>query len=377
MLQICKYFKIRKTAYLDGVLSWMESKQYYVRKRRMTSDEVRFKRRTIVLSQIPVLLIILYILIHVYAEKDPLFTQEYSQRVSELTRAELDYHGVVFESPTNEPQIIVKPDGISSFLVELSIFIFIICVLVAGWISAIHINRSERANRQLQELNKRLINMQEEERARVSRELHDGINQILVSTKLRFDNIENASEKASIAEQVKLGQENLELAMDEVRRISKALRPSLLDDFGLLVAINNLRKEFQSRTGIKVVFEYQVDESLFTRDMEHALYRVTQEALCNAEKYSQAQAIDIVLQEEKSHLLYTIADDGAGFELTHIQGSASEYGIGLKNIRERIALLDGHFELNSDSEEGTEIRIMLPLSNSELGEEHDLDFTGR
>ena len=331
----------------------------------MTEEENRFKQRTIVLSQIPILLMLIYILAHIYTETDPLFTQEYSDKVARAIQEEMAEDTYI----NNEFKAIspVQKHELDSFLLELSIFIFLACVLVAGWVSVVHINRSELANKQLVLLNKQLIDMQEEERARVSRELHDGINQILVSTKMRFENIENANPNDQILMQTDLGRKSVDLAMDEIRRISKALRPAVLDDFGLVVAIENLAKECRTRSGIDVVFEHQIDESLCSRNVEHALYRVAQEAIHNAEKYSKSNAIDIVLQEEKSQIVFTVADDGKGFDLSDVENrnKTIESGMGLTNIRKRIELIGGLLEVNSDPDDGTEIRVTFAISMDE------------
>ncbi|TKF33928.1 histidine kinase [Enterovibrio norvegicus] len=247
---------------------------------------------------------------------------------------------------------------ISKTFVGLGITLVITIGIMASLAATIHVNAQELADNKLQALNRQLIDSQEEERTRVARELHDGINQILVSVKYRLDSLKEAKNREEISEHLGLGQASLNEAVTELRRISKDLRPTLLDDLGLLPALEDLAKEVTTRSGMTVIFEHHLSVSHVSKAAEITLYRVAQEALHNAEKHSQAKAVDIILQEEEGEIVLTIADDGIGFEEHRLRVNAQS--MGLKNMRERIENLDGHFVINSLLQQGTEVRAILP-----------------
>ncbi|MBV7297730.1 cache domain-containing protein [Enterovibrio paralichthyis] len=252
-------------------------------------------------------------------------------------------------------------ETISKTFIGLGIALIITIGIMASLATSIHINARELADKKLQDLNRQLIDSQEDERTRVARELHDGINQILVSVKYRLDNIREAHNQSERDENIALGQATLDEAVRELRRISKDLRPALLDDLGLLPALEDLAKEVTLRSGMDVIFEHHIDMRNVSKSAEITLYRVAQEALHNAEKHARAKAVDMILQEEEGEIVLTVADDGIGFEEhSVVNGNQS---MGLKNMRERIENLDGQFSISSLIHQGTEVRAILPIAH--------------
>ncbi|SKA62822.1 cache domain-containing protein [Enterovibrio nigricans] len=252
-------------------------------------------------------------------------------------------------------------ETISKTFIGLSIALVITIGIMASLATSIHINARELANKKLQTLNRQLIESQEEERTRIARELHDGINQMLVSVKYRLDNIQEAKTQEELNQNIALGQDTLDMAVTELRRISKDLKPALLDDLGLLVALEDLAKEVSLRSGMQVLFDHHIDMKHVSKSAEVTLYRVAQEALHNAEKHAkaEAEAVDMILQEEEGEIVLTIADDGVGFEEHRL--TATTHSMGLKNMRERIENLDGVFSISSLLNQGTEVRAILPF----------------
>ncbi|WP_235869302.1 cache domain-containing protein [Veronia nyctiphanis] len=249
---------------------------------------------------------------------------------------------------------------ISKTFIGLTIALIITVGIVVSISTTFHVNARELADKKLQALNRQIIDSQEEERTRVSRELHDGINQILVSVKYRLDNIADAKTDEERNEHILLGQTTLNEAVTEVRRISKNLRPALLDDLGLLSALDDLSREVSLRSGVTVLFEHHLEVKHLSKASEITLFRVAQEALHNVEKHASANAVDMILQQEEDEIILTIADDGIGFN--EPRESRFQNSMGLKNMRERIENLDGQFLVSSLPEKGTEIRAVLPKS---------------
>lgn len=232
--------------------------------------------------------------------------------------------------------------------------------------SGLTLNVSERrlADRKLKLLTQRIVSLQEEERSRVSRELHDGISQLLVSIKFQFElaSHELASGNPKAPDTLGRGTERLAAAIGEVRRISHDLHPSLLDTLGLSAAIGQLVAEFEQRSGLAMLYRNDLGESAPDDAVAVALFRVLQEALANIERHSGARSVDISLDGDEASVRLRVRDDGIGFNprrLDSIKGG----GIGLRNIRERVEHFGGRFSLLS-SAEGTELDVTLPTRSS-------------
>jgi two-component system NarL family sensor kinase len=229
--------------------------------------------------------------------------------------------------------------------------------------SGLTLNVSERrlADRKLQVLTQRIVSLQEEERSRVSRELHDGISQLLVSIKFQFElaSHELASGNSKALTTLDTGVERLAGAIGEVRRISHDLHPSLLDTLGLPAAIGQLVAEFEQRSGLKMLYSNGLGNGDPDDSVAVALFRVLQEALTNIERHAAAHSVHISLDGDEASVRLRVRDDGVGFnprQLDNIKGG----GIGLRNIRERVEHFGGRFSLLSAAG-GTELDVTLPV----------------
>ena len=224
----------------------------------------------------------------------------------------------------------------------------VLCVFAGGM--ALNISEQRQADRKLKALAHRVVTSQEEERARVSRELHDHICQLLVSLKYRFELVAHRLAPVSGTQDHPLRDEiaSLSNAISEVRRISHDLRPALLENLGLPSALESLGNELAQRSGVKVRFHCPGAPERLTELQAVSLFRVAQEALRNIELHSGAQEVDIELDKQGSTLSLRIRDNGRGFDLLNVEGS-NDRGIGLSNMRERVETNGGRFSMSSRS----------------------------
>ena len=236
--------------------------------------------------------------------------------------------------------------------------------LLLVFASGLFLNIRERrlADVKLKELTQRVFDAQEEERGRVARELHDGISQIIVGVRYALENAKRRYAKGDdrAAETLNKGIDNLTLAANEVRRISRDLRPGVLDDLGLGPAVKTLGEDFEARTGIKVSFETVVFRNRLEQDTKIALYRIAQESLTNIERHSGATLVAISLRGHRSGATLRIDDNGHGIS-GKPKSSGEQKGIGLRNMEERIEQLGGTLNISS-SGNGTTIEAHVPLS---------------
>lgn len=201
------------------------------------------------------------------------------------------------------------------------------------------------------------IDAQEHERERLSRELHDGLGQNLIALKLHLEKAKNSdiNEKVEIIDNVI---KNVNLSIDEVRRISNNLMPAVLKEFGIVTAINNLSGNICNFCDIKIEKNIDKNFKITDKKVKIYLYRIIQEALNNAIKHSKADKLIIALKQESNIINLGIIDDGIGFEVNH---QTEAKGNGLFNIRERVKILNGEFNLISKINVGTKINISIPV----------------
>lgn len=239
-----------------------------------------------------------------------------------------------------------------------------LAALLLVFTSGLFINIRERrlADAKLKKLTQRVFDAQEEERGRVARELHDGISQILVGVRYALDAAKRrlSMGDARASENLDRGIEHLSGAIQEVRRISRDLRPGVLDDLGVGPAIKALAEDFGTRTGIRVEFETVVFRNRLDDEAKIALYRVAQEALTNIERHAGAKTVVIDVRGHKKGATLRISDDGRG--IGQAQSTAPTGGLGLRNMQERIEQLDGTLRILS-SKTGTVIEASVPLTH--------------
>jgi signal transduction histidine kinase len=205
---------------------------------------------------------------------------------------------------------------------------------------------------------RRVVEAQESERSRLARELHDETGQALTSILLGLKPLEEAlADEPSRAALAEL-REHVVGALQDVRRLAVELRPAVLDDFGLVPALERLLDAFAEQTDIRVDFRSALGEARLPSEVETTLYRVVQESLTNIVKHAHAHNVSVSLTRRGSAVAAVIEDDGAGFD----QRTVREDGIGLLGMRERLALVDGRLEIESRPGAGTTIVAEVPVA---------------
>ncbi len=235
--------------------------------------------------------------------------------------------------------------------------------LLSVFATGMFINVRERrlADAKLNELTQRIIDTQEEERGRVARELHDGISQILIGARYALELAQRrlTSDSGSAQNSLATGIEGLNTAAQEVRRISRDLRPAILDDLGLGPALKALTEEFAERTGIATDLETVVFRNRLDQNSKIALYRIAQEALTNIERHADATEVHVQVSGHRRGATMRISDNGTGI----VQGKKDQpAGLGLRNMQERMEQLNGSLRILS-TREGTVIEARVPLSH--------------
>ncbi|HEU5244326.1 MAG TPA: GAF domain-containing protein [Gaiellaceae bacterium] len=221
--------------------------------------------------------------------------------------------------------------------------------------AAIAVELSQRVAR---DALRRVVEAQEMERRRLARELHDETGQALTSILLGLKPLEDALVDHPASSALAELREHVVLALQDVRRLAVELRPKVLDDYGLVAALERLTQSFAEQTGIHVDFHSALGENRPSSEVETALYRVVQESLTNIVKHAHARNVSISLARRDTVVAAVIEDDGAGFD----PGAVREGGIGLLGMRERLALIDGGLEIESRPGAGTTIVAEVPLA---------------
>lgn len=198
-----------------------------------------------------------------------------------------------------------------------------------------------------------LIAGQEEERKRLSRELHDGLGQMLTAIKLQIEGLESSKSLANTGTLKTLVAQTIQ----ETRSISNNLMPSALSDFGIVPALKGLADAHRNSSTVAVTLQTNLPAVHFDKQVEIMLYRVSQEAVSNALRHGHPAHIGINLFEKDDYLHLIIEDDGLGFKQ---QRSRADNGQGIHNMHERVTLLNGKFRLTSTPGKGTKVQVSVP-----------------
>jgi len=207
-------------------------------------------------------------------------------------------------------------------------------------------------------LSQQILQAQEEERARIARELHDEAAQWLTSLLIR-QRLLLRNLPPEMRPEVEELQRMTAAALEHLRRIAMELRPAILDDLGLVEALRWQAEEFQKQTGVPITLRVQGRIERLPRQVELVLYRVAQEALTNIARHARAIRVEVTLNCSTEHLELFIADDGVGFDPEAVRRSRAR-SLGLIGIAERLALIGGTLEIDSAPGKGTRIRARVP-----------------
>ena len=220
--------------------------------------------------------------------------------------------------------------------------------------AALAVDLSERIAR---DSLRRVVEGQELERRRLARELHDETGQALTSILLGLKALEERSKDPASRAATEELRELVVSTLRDVRRLAVELRPSALDDFGLVAALERLAESFAEQTGISVDFQAALAGERLPEEVETALYRIVQESLTNVVKHAQARRVSILLARKDGAVKAVVEDDGQGFD----PAEQTDDGYGLMGMRERLALLGGRLEVESGHDGGTTIAAEVPV----------------
>jgi signal transduction histidine kinase len=230
----------------------------------------------------------------------------------------------------------------------------------AGLYEKLHRHESE-----LRELSERQVQLREEMLRSVSRELHDGLGQALAAIKVDLASIEQTDaglDPAALRERVREVYAQVTELIQEVRRMSQLLRPSMLDDLGLMPSLRMLVESVGARTGIDLELRTPSTERRLPPAIEVLLFRVTQEALTNMVKHAQARSGSVELRLDDSRATLAIVDDGVGFDMDGLRRTPTlGRGVGLLGMRERVAYHRGWIDIRSRPAEGVRITLSIPI----------------
>ena len=216
----------------------------------------------------------------------------------------------------------------------------------------------EKTERALKALSARLISVQEEERRRIARDLHDDLGQVLTYISLDLERTMRIAVPKTKNMLIKRVLKANEEARSKLRELSALLRPSVLDDVGLTEAIHTYLSEFATRTGIRTKTIVRFKNNALSPDAISNLYRIFQEALTNVSKHSKAKTVWMDLHSSTTQVIMRIKDDGRGFGLNW---GKMQNSFGLIGMKERAELLGGQFKIITEKGKGTEIRVSFPV----------------
>jgi PAS domain S-box-containing protein len=215
----------------------------------------------------------------------------------------------------------------------------------------------------LQNLSSRLLRLQDEERRRIARELHDSLGQYLCALKMNLGQLPKAETGRAAVVQAECD-EIVDHCLSETRTLSHLLHPPLLDELGFMAAARWYVEGFAERSGIKVKLDLPSEPERLPPDLEVVLFRVLQESLINIHRHARSSAADVLLRIEGGEVSLVIRDYGDGMPaemLEQFQKRGGQAGIGLSGMRERVNELDGRLEINSDRQ-GTVVSVSIPIS---------------
>ncbi len=214
----------------------------------------------------------------------------------------------------------------------------------------------------MRELSTRLLQIQEEERSHVSREIHDSLGQYLTALQLEIGLLANALQEAdgSVLNMLHGAKGTINQAVTVARSLIKELHTPVLEDFGLVAALRDLLHEYEKKWSIETTFIHRGRLDSLPRELQTTLYRIVQEAMTNALRHARTRAVRLVLLQRAHYLIMHVRDYGVGFDLSVLPQLRQDH-FGLFNIQERIGLLGGRFRISSRRGSGTILSVRIPF----------------
>jgi signal transduction histidine kinase len=228
---------------------------------------------------------------------------------------------------------------------------------------------SRQMQEQLRFLSRQLLSAQEEERKMISRELHDVIAQTLTSINVRLANLKRDARNNArgFERNIVRTQQLIEQSVNIVHRFARELRPTVLDDLGLIPALHTFLKGIREQTGIRISLSAFADVERVNGDKRTVLYRVAQEALTNVTRHAHATRAEVKIQKLDGAVCMRIKDNGKGFQEQPLWRAKMTKRLGLLGMRERLEMVGGNFTVASAPGKGTTVLVQIPLTNRPRG----------
>lgn len=228
------------------------------------------------------------------------------------------------------------------------------------------LEQSRHLQEQLRLLSRRILLVQEEERKRISRELHDVIAQMLAGINVRLATLrlEASSNARGLGKKILRAQRLVERSVDIVHRFARELRPAVLDDLGLIPALHSYMKSFTKETGIRVSLTAFSGVEQVSNAKRTVLYRVAQEALTNVSRHANATLVTVTLHRATNAIQMKIKDDGKSFDVEQMWHVRKIQHLGLLGMRERVEMVGGKFTIESAPGHGTTVQVLIPFRNT-------------
>ncbi len=221
----------------------------------------------------------------------------------------------------------------------------------------------ELVRRQLEALSGAALTIQEQERKRLSMELHDEVGQTLSALKIAVDTARRRSKDTKAADLLKQATEMVDTLVTDVREIARRLRPPPLDDLGLIAALRWHLDRVARTAALDIRLEAETVNERLGSELELACFRIVQEAVSNTVRHAGASHVAVTIEITGPHLILCIADDGCGFKSKNIYAERGSHPLGLLGMRERVAMLGGELQVRSSPGQGTEIHAIFPLGD--------------
>jgi signal transduction histidine kinase len=265
----------------------------------------------------------------------------------------------------SEDQLAAASDGLRrSLITTFSITLgggLVLAILTIGYTVRLErelerrLDENSRARADLQELSAKLLRAQENERRTLARELHDEVGSSLSAILMEAENAACAEDFGEAREHLASVRTLAEKTVNEVRDLALLLRPSMLDDFGLVPALNWHARETTKRTGLNVVLSADEDADDLPDEHKTCIYRLVQEAVNNSARHANARTVEVEVKREGDRVRFSVRDDGVGFDPRFVRG------LGLLGMEERVRRLGGHLSVDSYLGRGTRIAAELPV----------------
>ena len=226
----------------------------------------------------------------------------------------------------------------------------------------------------LRQLSRQVLQAQEEERKRISRELHDVIAQTLTGINIRLGILKHEAGRdlKGFDRNLARTQRLVAKTVNIVHQFARELRPAVLDDLGLIPALHTFMKNFTARTGVRTHLKAFAGVERLDATRRTVLFRVAQEALTNVARHAKASRVEVNLQKQSNGVCMTIQDDGKSFQVERISHRKGGKNLGLLGMRERVEMVGGCFHIDSLPGQGTLIRAGIPLTSGQPGEDGKL-----